>query len=96
MNSFRFFKRNIFTIIIVAVIIFLGVRVFLNQEKCLDSIAVQRMEKEAELELAKFEFEKISELEKISNTSESKENQIRERLNMIKKDEIQFLFSKEE
>ncbi len=81
-------------LLLVVVVIISGVRIFLNQEEHLAQLADQRIQKERELEIAKSDYEKILKLEELSNTSESKETQIRERLNMIKKDEIQFLFSK--
>ncbi len=94
MRFFKFIKSNILMLLLILVVVVSGVRIFLNQEEHLEQLTQERIQKELELEIAKFDYEKILKLEEISNTSESKETQIRERLNMIKKDEIQFLFSK--
>lgn len=80
----------------IVVLLISGVRIYAKQTECLNDIHVQQIQKEAELEIAKAKYEELCKLEQLSNSSESKENQIRERLNMIKKDEIQFLFSSEE
>ncbi len=94
MRIVRFFKSNILMLLLLLVVVVSGVRIYLNQEEHLEQLAEERIQKERELEIAKSDYDKILKLEEVSNTSESKETQIRERLNMIKKDEIQFLFSK--
>ncbi len=95
MRFIKFLKNNYLSLLLIIVIAVYGVRVYLNQEEHLNSLAEKKIEQESELESAKLEYEKIVKLEEVSNTSESKETQIRERLNMIKEDEIQFLFSKD-
>ncbi len=83
-------------LLLVAVVVISGVRIFVNQGGHLEKLAEERLEKQRVLEEAHNEYDAIAKLEELSNTSESKETQIRERLNMIKKDEVQFLFSKED
>ncbi len=96
MRFFKFLFNNFLMLLLVAVVVISGVRIFLNQEGHLEKLAEERAEKQLVLEEAQNEYAAIAKLEELSNTSESKETQIRERLNMIKKDEVQFFFSKED
>ncbi|MDO4772501.1 MAG: hypothetical protein Q4A72_02925 [Bacillota bacterium] len=91
----RFLKNHFFAVLFGIAILAYGVRIYWNQDEHLAKLAEEKQEREVHLEYAKDNFDKMLKLEEQSNTSESKETQIRERLNMIKKDEIQFLFSKE-
>lgn len=67
--------------------------VYSDQKQVLDRLQVERIDREREVEEAKAEYDKYMVLYKTMNTEKAKEDKIRERLNMIKKDEIQFIFS---
>ncbi len=98
MRLYKFLRGNLTNIIVLSLcsfIVFSYVSIYNSQQALLDENALIIEKKTEQLQLAKDEYDRVVEMEKISNTSEYKENQIRERLNMIKNDEIQFLFSKE-
>ncbi len=93
MKLFRTFKSNFIFLALVVVLVFSGVTIYFNQSEMLRSLELEKIEKEKALEDATSEYNRALETEKTMNTADSKEKQIRERLNMIKRDEIQFIFS---
>ncbi len=75
------------------VVLTVGVFMYYNFEKKMHSIAQEKAVAQAELFKAKQEYDNtLEKLDSISK-SEAKEMKIREKLNMIKKDEIQFTFT---
>lgn len=95
MGLFKLLRKNFLLILIVGGIFTYIVNIYFDQEEKLEFLAQEKQKVEHELELARDYFDRISAMEKRSNSSDSKETEIRERLNMIKRDEIQFLFGKE-
>lgn len=93
MKILRTLRSNfIFLVIIALLIVYFGTK-YSEQNKILENLQAERIDREREVEEAKAEYERYMLLYKGMNTEKAKEDKIRERLNMIKKDEIQFIFS---
>lgn len=93
MGLLRAIRSNLLILVIVAVVAVWGFSVYANQSAMLAKLGDDRLERERALEEAKSNYERTADLEKAMNTAQAKEKQIRERLNMVKKDEIQFIFT---
>ncbi len=88
----KLFKKNFLLIVIISAILIAGVSFRHGFESKLKAINEKKLIKQTELEKAKQRYALA--LKKMNNASESatKEIKIREKLNMIKEDEIQFSF----
>lgn len=89
----RTLKSNIIVLVILGLLLMYFGSVYSAQSRVLERLQVERIDREREVEEARSEFERYTLLYKSMNTEKAKEDKIRERLNMIKKDEIQFIFS---
>lgn len=93
MKMLRTLKSNIIVLVILGLLLMYFGSVYSAQSRVLERLQVERIDREREVEEARSEFERYTLLYKSMNTEKAKEDKIRERLNMIKKDEIQFIFS---
>lgn len=93
MKILRALRSNFIVILILGLMLMYFGSVYSDQKQVLDRLQVERIDREREVEEAKAEYDKYMVLYKTMNTEKAKEDKIRERLNMIKKDEIQFIFS---
>lgn len=93
MKLFKFIKSNILFIAIILVVSFSIFTIYSSQSKMLSNLEEEKTEKERILEEAETIYQRVLNMEKEMNTNSAKEKQIRERLNMIKNDEIQFVFT---
>lgn len=93
MKLFRLLKSNVFVILFLSLILVSFISKYHSQSLVLDKVQADRIDMERELEEARAEYERYTLFYKSMNTEQAKEDKIRERLNMIKKDEIQFIFS---
>lgn len=93
MKLVRALKSNILLLAIIGLLLVYFVSAYSDLGQVLDRLSAERIDREREVEEAKAEYDRYMMLYKSMNTERAKEDQIRERLNMIKKDEIQFIFS---
>lgn len=93
MRILRALKSNIILLVILGLLLMYFGSVYSDQSRVLDRLQAERIDREREVEEAKAEYDRYVLMYKSMNTEKAKEDKIRERLNMIKKDEIQFIFS---
>ncbi len=90
-----FVKKHILivTLLVLTVFTFAFSKAYIDYQNQLEQIRSERLVKQAELAEVKKEYEDSLKKMDDANNAKAKEKKIREKLNMIKKDEIQFSFT---